>query len=41
MSKVDGKMKVVPEGYSDFLRERKSALPKRQMHLVRWVREFF
>ncbi len=40
MSKVDGELKAVLEGYSNFLRERKLALPKHQPPLVRWVREF-
>lgn len=40
MSGADEKLLVVLEGYSNFLREKKLALPKHQPHLVRWVRQF-
>ena len=40
MSGVDEKLQTVLEGYSNFLREKKLAMPKHQPHLVRWVREF-
>jgi integron integrase len=40
MSRADEKLNAVLQGYSNFLREGKLALPKHQPHLVRWVREF-
>ncbi len=40
MSGADEKLQAVLEGYSNFLREKKLAMPKHQPHLVRWVREF-
>ena len=40
MSRADEKLNAVPEGYSNFLREGKLALPEHQPRLVRWVREF-
>lgn len=40
MSGSDKKLQAVLEGYSNFLREKKLALPKHQPHLVRWVRQF-
>jgi len=40
MSEVGKKLKTVLEGYAKFLRDRDLAPPKRQPHLVRWVREF-
>jgi len=34
------RLESVPQGYANFLSERKSAPPKHQPHLVRWVQEF-
>lgn len=40
MSGTDEKLRVLLEGYANFLREKKLALPKHQPHLVRWVWQF-
>jgi len=37
---VGRELKAVLDGYSNFLREKKLAMPRHQPHLVRWVRKF-
>ena len=40
MTKAAGALDAVLDGYSGFLKDRQSALPKHRPHLELWVREF-